>query len=226
MNHHDCKIFKRAGFTDCPFRRLRGHEDEEDEEEKQRRALEDAGERSLFDDLPLAIGRRNASRASGSNLSRFPVIAHGDPAMRRRLEQLAAFQREGLVPSIPRGVTQTPFVQRVLQTAEERSRGFRHMGPGIAAALAALAALEGLRRSQNIGSNPNLQQVRASEKRSAQGLRGLSKTLSPGQGGGARGRGGFLKQADRLFGGRILRKLDMTARFGGSGSDTFSETGF
>lgn len=194
MHMHECDRFRAEGFSECPFRRSKGHEDEDEEEERRR--------------IPLALpGRRTVEGDALDNLSQFPVIAHGDPAMRKALERMAAFQNLRGLPSLPDiTVPEFPFGGRGLHET--------------AAIFAAVVIMQSLRALRATGPSPPFQAVRVSERHAA---RGLAQVGAPGT------RGGFggmhvnaASKLRRLMGRRRLREL------GGpiAGFDAFSETGF
>lgn len=193
---HECDRFMVSGFRECPFRRQKEHEGDEDDE---------------FDhemDIRLAFpAKRNADQVEG----RLPLIfPHADPKVRKELERMAAFKDLGGLPSLPRMgqvVPEFPFGGRGHQEA--------------VAILAALAAFQGLKLLRQTGRRPSLRAVQFSEKRSA---RGLSKVLGTGRTAG-RGGFHVNAAADlrRLLFGR--RKI-LDGRGLVAGFDAFSETGF
>lgn len=199
MEHHDCDRFRVAGLA-CPFKGMEDHEDEEDAEEDE----------SAFE---LALPGRKAKERELDNLRQFPVIAHGDPAMKKALERMAAIKNTGGFPSLP---NMSPVPEFPLQ-----GRGHRE----IMAVLSAAAIMQGLRMLRSTGSGVNSRAVQMSERRAAGGL---SKVL--GRSGSARtgGRGGLHVNAaadlQNLIG--FKRKLRDTGSGLTAGFDSFSETGF
>jgi len=188
----------------CPFEDM--EEDDEDDQPDERR-------------IPIAIPMRRAQEGQLDNLSQFPVIAHGDPAMRKALEKMAAIQREGGLKSIPRAVPSLPF----------GGRGH----PELISILAAIAVMTGLKALRSTGFGASLRAVRLSETRAAKGLTRLSGI--GGQPTGGRG-GGLHVQAPTfrrpLRAPKVSRQRNNEMKrllgFGpkGPGFDQFSETGF
>lgn len=206
LHNHECARFRQFGMS-CPFEELK-EDDEEDEEHR----------------IPIAIPARRSQSQMADNLVQFPIIAHGDPVMRKALERMAAIQHEGGLQSIPRSVPAMglPSSGSVAQP--------------LIAILTAVAIMEGLRRSRSLKSGASLKAVRASEVRAAKGLTQLSPTGrgSP-RGQAAGGGGGFHMKAPTFrkpltapklrSGDRQLRRLlGLPNRV--AGFDEFSETGF
>lgn len=195
---HDCDRFRSRGI-DCPFRRFKEDDEEEPDEEQQ---------------IPFVMKKQQEQELD--NLRQFPIIAHGDPAMRKALERMAAIKRDGGLPSIP------PF-RNPVPAFPLQGRGH----PEIISAITAIAIMKALRSMRATGSNPGLQPVMTSERRVA---KGLSRVLGRQSGGLARtgGRGGLHVNAaaelQNLLGFR--RKLGPSGNALSAGVDSFSETGF
>jgi len=214
LHLHDCERFFAQGI-ECPFRRKIEHE-EDDEEEEERQAQRDAGR------FPheIMFPARRSNEDVGGQLSQFPVIAHGDPEMRERLERMAAFKRLGELPSLPQ-ISPPPFGGRGL--------------PELTSILAAITIMTLLRSMRSTGFGQGFQAVRASEKVAAEGLSRLSR---PGRQGSRGGFGGMHMQAPTFRGVLRFRKVsqgenqEMRRLLGfslgppGAGFDEFSETGF
>ncbi len=158
---HDCDRFKAVGLR-CPFRRFEEEEDESQEEEK--------------GSFPKFMVPARKEREVADNISRLPLVVHGQPQMKKALERLAAIQSGGGLSSIPQiGVPNFPL----------QGRGH----PEIISALAAIALMKffGAVRSKGFGMSGRV--VQAGERRVAQGL---SKVIGKVSGAGrTRGRGGF-----------------------------------
>jgi len=195
-------------------------EEEPDEEHKQvkRQAVAEKGQDDR-DLIPLPARRSNMD--VGGQLLQFPVIAHGDPVMRERLERMAAIKDIGGLPSLPN--LKQPFFGGV---------GARE----ITAILAAMAIFSTLNAMRQITSSPSFPAVRASEQHAARGLSRLSQSGRPGSRGGF---GGIHTQAQRFRTPAFVRKVSPARnqrlrRFIGltrpSGSlpfgQEFDETGF
>ncbi len=205
LHLHDCDRFRAKDML-CPFQDLEEDDDDPDTESE---------------DLPLAIPARKQREMMVDNLSQFPVIAHGDPRMKKALERMAAIQHGGGLPSIPREVPNLPF----------QGRGH----PELISILAAIAIMSALKGMRSITSSPSFQAVRVSESRVAKGLTRLGQSGRPGSRGGF---GGIHTQAPRFRGAHGLRKvsqeqdnqlkrlLGFSLGPPGAGFDEFSETGF
>ena len=222
LHMHDCDRFRASGLA-CPYlglKRKSRKKDREREKESEDRELEESLK------IPFIIKRDARQQAEndllGEDLMKLPVIAHGDPAMKKALERMMQMQSKGGLPSIPRLIPELPSFEQ---------------GPrGLIAILAAIATMAALERMRSTGSNPGFQPVRAAETQSAQGLSRLSQSGRPGS------RGGFggihtraakfrtpLRTAPKIRSrDNDLRKL-LGFRSKGSGLpgiDEFSETGF
>jgi len=204
MHMHECDRFTTtSAFGECPFRRMPGHEEEDEERDQP----DEQAVRFPFEALIPARRRRDANL--GDNLSQFPVIAHGDPVMRKALERMAAIQTVRGLPSLPDSTKLPPFQLRGPNRRE------------VVATIAMLVIMQSLRALRSTGPSPSFQAVRASERHAA---RGLSQVGQPGRTGG---RGGLHVNAAAdlrrlMFGRRKIEEL------GGpiAGFDSFSETGF
>ena len=132
------------------------------------------------DDFPLAIPARKQKEQELDNLSRFPVIAHGDPVMKRALERMAAMKNVGGLPSIPDlgRIGQPPFGGRGL--------------PQITAVLSAIVIMQILRGMRSTGPGTSSRVVGRAETRSARELSKVSKVGGFGRNPGrTMGRGGI-----------------------------------
>lgn len=228
LRFHECDIFGVRGI-ECPFRDLtkeeRKRKRERDKEEKEAEE-EERDEIKVMVPARRRTGRDHRITREMEMVEQFrdmPVIAHGDPEMKKALERMRSMQNEGGLPSIPR-IPGLPLPELE--------------GRGLIALLAAIAISEGLRQLRSTGSMPSFQAVRASETRAAQGLSKLSRTGKVGHRGGF---GGLMRQADRFrtplrTSPKVSRERDIALRrllgfslgrpSSGSGSDDFSETGF
>lgn len=205
---HECARFTRV-IGDCPFRRFK--EDDDSEEEKipvrfptffEREAEERRTEPAF---VPAARRqdrdrRQRGDPGQGQEIS-VPVIAHGQPAMKKALERMLPIQELGGFRSLPPLLQIMPEIANLLTKQDQRVESLRLsdsaprqlMGILMAIAVGAL-----LRRSPGRGFNPSFATVQAVEKRAAQESK--------------QGEGQFMR---KLFG------------LGGlASSENFSETGF
>ncbi len=228
---HECERFALRGI-ECPFRKMtreeRKRQRERDKEQPEKEAEEREGIRAMIPARRQDDKRHKMTReqAMAKRLADMPVIAHGEPQVRKALERMRQIQNEGGLPSIPRESTRRGFPLPELE------------GRGLISTLAAIAIFEGLRQLRATGSGTSSQAVRASEMRAAEGLSRLSQSGKPGSRGGF---GGLHTQPPKLRPLRTSPKVsqeedDALRRLlgfslgppagPGSGSDVFSETGF
>lgn len=212
LHLHECDRFKAQGLV-CPFRRFREDDEglEREEDAKKDPELPDPDDDDHFQ-YPFVI-KRKQQQAELDNLRQLPVIAHGDPAMRKALERMAAIKKDGGLPSLPN----IPIPNFPLQ-------GVGHQE--IISVLAAIAIMNALRGMRSMSSGTSFPAVQGSERHAA---RGLSKVLNRQSGvGRTKGRGGLHVNAaadlQKLLGFR--RKLGPGAGGPVAGFDSFSETGF
>lgn len=202
MARHLCRRFWKEGL-ECPFRRMRDHEEDSEEEEKQpqkaaRRAeqtneLEDAiSDRPRF--VPF-IGHRDDADSEKRRFERQIQVVPNPEVLKRETKRIAAFKREGGLQSIPFDVL--------------RESGLLAHGPqALGAVLAAIAIMQLLRGMRSTGLGTSSLAVAGAERQSAKALRPLLRPSGPGR---TMGRGGLhVNEAARLrgllFGRRRIRR--------------------
>ncbi len=210
MAKHMCRVWWKKGL-DCPFARLHEDDDEDDPDS---------------DDIPIAIPARKQREGRLDNLSQLNAIFQniGEPEhLQRGLREAAFTQERGGAPFLPK-------IGKILD--ELPVERLRFTGRGHEGIMAALAAIVIFQLSKQLASSGFLRTSLMGSRLNARAATQFSQLTQPTGRGSARtqGRGGFhvnaADQLRRMLGGKRKLRGGRSDKGAGSGSDTFSETGF
>ncbi len=218
MRHHECIRFDRRGI-DCPFRKAKVEEDEEEEKEPVREP-EAPDEREDRESVLIGERRKGAKDNRQQRLelteqaAKTFIVAHSQKEVREAVERMHAFQNEGLLPSIPPvGQFQNFLTSRFSELDPQRT----------IAIFAAIAISAFLLRQGRITSPRALSSVLAGETLVASQLRGLGEKPDPDQEFAHKMRANVRRQARRVGQVDELKRLKLGGLAFG---DEFNETGF
>lgn len=224
LHQHRCRRFERRGIP-CPFRRTRGHQDDDDEEfaaERQKPASASRGFR--WEDVirSLALGRGRRGQESQGRFKGFPrevPAPVGVPEEEAR--RIPAADPRQIPLPLPRtairfqekgGLSFLPDMRQLLREPSPQA---------LIAVISSLLLMEGLRRSGGTPFGTPGQVVSRLESASTGQLRQLS-SMAPGQGGRTRGRGGFHVDAASQLRGDLGLAPSRRQRKKKEESETFS----